>query len=137
MSRRAYRFVLLAMVVGLVVAVMAAPSSAHGKDTAPAQICKEIDNTFPPIDDRPFPFTIPSDGGCASSVAQGFDGTLENQGALSKAAFNAQCKFLEGMGFVEYPYAFYGNPDYLAKNRADCQRLLYGFHNGLLEPGPG
>ena len=136
-ARNARRVLILAMVVGLVVAVMAAPSEAKGKDTAPAQICKEIDNTFPPIDDRPFPFTIPSDGGCASSVAQGFDGTLENQGALSKAAFNAQCKFLEEVIPLEYPYAFYGNPDYLAKNRADCQRLLYGFHNGLLEPGPG
>ena len=63
------------MLIALVVAALAAPASAKGKDEAPAQVCKAIDNTFPPDGIRPFPFTIPSDGGCASSVAQGFPDT--------------------------------------------------------------
>jgi hypothetical protein len=40
-------------------------------------------------------------------------------------------------GVVSYPYYFYGNPDYLANNRSDCMRLLRGFHEGTLVPGPG
>jgi hypothetical protein len=130
------------VVLGVLVAMLmsvAVPAMAEGKDEAPAQICKENGNTWE-IDDgtgHPFAFTIQSDGGCASSVAHGFDGTEENFSALSTSAFNSQCKFLEDLGVVDYPYAFYGNPDYLAKNRADCRKLLYGFHNGLLVPGPG
>jgi hypothetical protein len=109
------------------------PASAAGKAEAPAQICKALDNTWPPVDERPFPFTIQSDGGCASSVAQGFPDSW----VLTGSAFISQCKFLEDMGVVEYPYAFYGNPDYVAKNRADCKYFLSSFHFGLLPPGPG
>lgn len=130
------RLVILGVLVAMLMSV-AVPVMAHGKDEAPAQICKENDNTW--ILDAGghlFPFTIQSDGGCASSVAHGFDGTEEKFGALSNSAFISQCKFLEDMG-IDYPYAFYGNPDYLAENRADCRKLLYGFHNGLLEPGNG
>jgi hypothetical protein len=29
------------------------------------------------------------------------------------------------------------DPDYLAKNRADCKYFLSSFHFGLLPPGPG
>jgi hypothetical protein len=113
-------------------AVTAMPATAK-PGQAPGAFCRSIDNTFPPIDERPFPFVMPSTGACASSVAQGFDGT----GPLTTAAFAGQCKFLEDSGFVSYPYAFYGNPDYLANNRADCMRLLRGFHEGTLVPGPG
>jgi hypothetical protein len=55
---------------------------------------------------------------------------------LTGSAFISQCKFLEGMG-IEWPYAFYGNPDYLAKNRADCKYFLSAFHYGELPPGSG
>lgn len=134
------RFIAVALFAALLVGVVALPASA-GRDEAPAQVCKEIDNTFPPDPDRPFAFTIPSDGGCASSVAQGFP----ESHVLTNAAFNAQCKFLEGGAFfpdgsyfeLNYPYNFYGNPDYLANNRADCIKFLSAFHNGELPPGPG
>lgn len=33
--------------------------------------------------------------------------------------------------------AFYGNPAYTARNRADCVRFLRAFHTGQLPPGPG
>ncbi|MEX1287708.1 MAG: hypothetical protein AB1Z57_07210 [Acidimicrobiia bacterium] len=128
MTRLLTRVLPVALLVLLILSV-AVPAMAKGKDTAPAQICKEIDNTFPVEDERPFPFTIQSDGGCASSVAQGFDGTFENW-SLSTSAFVSQCKFLEGMG-IEYPYAFYGDPDLTANNRADCWRILKSFHDSL------
>jgi hypothetical protein len=127
----------LGSVVGVAVLVLgglAVPASAAGKDEAPAQVCKALDNTWEfPGDDRPFEFTIQSDGGCASSVAQGFPDSW----VLSGSAFISQCKFLEDLGVVSYPYAFYGNPDYVAKNRADCKYFLSSFHFGLLPPGPG
>lgn len=107
-------------------------SAGAQQELAPAQICKAIDNTFPPDPNRPFPFEIQSDGGCASSVARGFPETY----VLSGSAFASQCKFLEAVVPIEYPYAFYGNPNYLAKNRADCIKLLTGFHYGELVPGP-
>ena len=135
------RLVIVLGLAALVFGGLVMPASAKGKEEAPAQVCKALDNTFPPDPNRPFPFTIPSDGGCASSVAQGFP----DSNVLTGAAFNAQCKFLEGGATfpdgtyfeLEYPYAFYGNPDYLAKNRADCKYFLSAFHFGLLPPGPG
>ena len=135
------RVMVLGLLTALVLTTFALPAGAGGKDEAPAQICKELDNTFPPDPNRPFPFEIPSDGGCASSVAQGFP----DSNVLTGAAFNAQCKFLEGgVTFPDgeyfeltYPYSFYGNPDYTAKNRADCHYFLSAFHYGLLPPGPG
>jgi len=132
------RLMMVATLASLFVGLLAAPALAKGKSAeAPAQVCKANDNTWDLGDtDHPFFFTIHSDGGCASSVAQGFD-PLNGNMTLSKSAFNSQCKFLEGLGVVEYPYAFYGNPDYLAENRADCHHFLYSFHNGLLPPGPG
>jgi hypothetical protein len=112
---------------------LAATSAGAQQESAPAQICKAIDNTFPPDPNRPFPFEIQSDGGCASSVARGFPETY----VLSGSAFASQCKFLEEAVPIEYPYAFYGNPNYVAENRADCIKLLTGFHYGELVPGPG
>jgi hypothetical protein len=131
MGRTRKYFVLVSLLIGAF-AVSVMPASAQPSD-APGAFCRSIDNTFPAIDERPFPFVLPSTGACASSVAQGFDGT----GPLTTAAFAGQCKFLEDIGVVSYPYAFYGNPDYLARNRADCMRLLRGFHEGTLIPGPG
>jgi hypothetical protein len=127
----------VAIVVGLAVLLfgsVAMPASAKGKDEAPAQVCKALDNTWPPVDDRPFPFTIQSDGGCASSVAQGFP----DSGILTGSAFISQCKFLEGLG-ISWPYEFYGDVPgfeppfpYVAKNRADCKYFLSAFHYGEL-----
>ena len=62
---------------------------------------------------------------------------------LSGSAHEANCKGLEPIFAEEngtgraYPYAFYGNPDHLAKNRADCVRFPRGFHTGTLQPGGG
>ena len=126
------RLVIVLGLAALLFGGLAMPASAKGKEDAPAQVCKELDNTFPPDETKPFPLTIQSDGGCASSVAQGFPESY----VLTGSAFMSQCKFLESLG-IEWPYAFYGNPDYLAKNRADCKYFLTSFHYGLLPPGPG
>lgn len=127
------KLAVVGVLAALVVGGFAGAAEAKGKDTAPGQVCKRIDNTFPPDPNRPFPLEIQSDGGCASSVAQGFPGTY----VLTGSAFASQCKFLEEVVPVVYPYAFYGNPDYLAKNRADCMYFLSAFHYGELPPGPG
>ncbi len=125
--RRTLTMLLLAL---MVVGTFALPASAKGKDEAPGRICIENDNTFVVDAGHPFEFVIQSTGGCVSSVAQGFDGTFENW-SLSTAAYISQCKFLESMGIVEYPYDFYDNPDLHAKNRADCKDLLRSFHESL------
>ena len=129
------------MLAVLMLAALALPAAA-ANGSSPAQTCAAVDNTFPATDDRPFPFEFPSTGACVSSVAQGFPDSY----VLTRAAFNFQCKALEG-GLVDpetgetfqlvYPYAFYGNPDYLAENRADCMYFLSSFHYGILPPGPG
>ena len=49
---------------------------------------------------------------------------------LSNLAYSNQCKLLEDEGIVDYPYAFYGNPDYLACQRLDCINFLRSFHTG-------
>lgn len=126
------RVVTLVLMTSMVLGASALPGSAQGKDGAPAQICKALDNTFPPDPLKPFELIIQSNGGCASSVAQGFPESY----VLTKAAFNSQCKFLEEVIPIEYPYNFYGNPDYEAKNRADCMYFLSAFHYGELPPGP-
>ena len=112
-----------------VAAAFAAPASGANGGPNPSQVCNEAGN-----------FGM-SHGACVSSVAQGFDG--EN-GVPSRAAFVDNCKQLEETAFVAsqprpYPYAFYGNahrPEYVAKNRADCVRILYALHTGQLAPGP-
>lgn len=82
-----------------------------------------------------FPLAEPGDmtrGGCVSTL---------NHQALTTSAYVANCKVLEGFFALEnangrpYPYAFYGNPDYTAKNRADCVYFLRGFHTGQLAGG--
>lgn len=123
----------LVTVVGLAALLfggLAMPASAKGKEQAPAQVCKSLDNTFPPDETKPFPLTIQSDGGCASSVAQGFPGSY----VLTGSAFISQCKFLEDLG-IQWPYEFYGDVEdfdppfpYVAKNRADCKYFLSAFH---------
>ena len=130
----------LVIVIGLAALLfggLAMPASAKGKNEAPAQVCKSLDNTFPEDANKPFELTIQSDGGCASSVAQGFPESY----VLTGSAFMSQCKFLEGLG-IEWPYEFYGDEDfgqpfpYLAKNRADCKHFLSAFHYGQLPVPP-
>ncbi len=115
--------------VAAVAAVLAMPAFGGNGGPNPSQICSQAGD-----------FGM-SHGACVSSVAQGFDG--EN-GVPSRAAFVDNCKQLEENEFVAsqerpYPYAFYGNahrPEYVAKNRADCVRILYALHTGQLAPGP-
>lgn len=76
--------------------------------------------------------------GCITTVLGGGNVDPVPYTALSTTAINAQCKFLESTGLVSgYPYQFYGNPDYEAKNRSDCIFFLREFHLGNLPPGPG
>ena len=99
-----------------------APAGATAADN-PGRTCAATGN-----------MELASRGACASSVATG---------ELSTAAFVANCKQLEEMFAAEsetgrpYPYSFYGNPAYTARNRRDCVVLLRGFHSGQLPPGPG
>jgi hypothetical protein len=76
-------------------------------------------------------FGISSFQGASSTVAgsRDADGVVEAS-AISKPAYLAQCDFLESVGTVTYPYAFYGT--YPADNRADCARILQGVHSGTL-----
>jgi len=103
-------------------AVALAPAAATAADN-PGKTCAASGN-----------MELGSRGACASSVATG---------DLSNAAFVANCKALEQMFAAEsetgrpYPYSFYGNPAYTARNRRDCVVLLRGFHSGQLPPGPG
>lgn len=72
-----------------------------------------------------FPLSEPgqmSQGGCVSTLT-----TNE----LTTAAYVANCKVLEPM-FGGYPYAFYGDPNLMAKNRADCVSLLRSFHTSIV-----
>jgi len=82
------------------------------------------------------PFGLSSFQACVSTVAGslGADGVVAAS-AISKPAYLAQCDFLERVGAVTYPYAFYGT--YPADKRADCARILQGVHSGTLPlPGP-
>jgi hypothetical protein len=76
-------------------------------------------------------FGLSSFQGCVSTVAgsRDADGVVEAS-AISKPAYLAQCDFLESVGTVTYPYAFYRT--YPADNRADCARILQGVHSGTL-----
>ncbi len=79
-----------------------------------------------------FPLTEPGDmsrGGCVSTLTSG---------ELTTAAYVANCKVLEkdfamaNPSGRPYPYAFYGDPDLTAKNRAGCVALLRMFHTSIV-----
>lgn len=118
------RTVVILALLGLLAVVFATPAAAAKPPGNPNELCAE-DVYVEQTPFGPFPLPVPSHGGCVSSWATG---------AVSTAAYAAQCKFLESEG-IEYPYAFYGR--YLAENRADCIYYLRGFHTGTIEPGPG
>ena len=126
-----------AIVLALALAALAAPAAFAGPDQSPAKFCKEV---LPVVNPEASEF-LGTGGGCVSSVASvGIEALME--GAFpSTAAAIANCKFLEEAFFgptnggAPYPYAFYGNPDYLAKNRAECVWFLRAFHTGQLPPG--
>lgn len=82
-----------------------------------------------------FPLSEPGQltvGACVSTITRQ---------ELTTAAYVSNCKGLEPLFAAEnasgrpYPYAFYGNPDYTARNRADCVYFLRGFHTGTIAPG--
>lgn len=50
--------------------------------------------------------------------------------AINRPAYLAQCDFLEAVGTIDHPHDFYDT--YLARNRADCARILQGVHSGRL-----
>jgi hypothetical protein len=83
-----------------------------------------------------FPLSGPGEltrGACVSTVTRQ---------ELTTPAYVANCKNLEPMFAAAnptgrpYPYSFYGNPEYTAKNRAGCVAFLRAFHTGTLPPGP-
>ena len=102
------------------------PTSASAADK-PGRTCAESDNMVMGLE-------LGSRGACASSVARG---------ELSTAAYVGSCKTQEPVFAAQnetgrpYPYSFYGNPAYTARNRSDCVFFLRAFHTGQLPPGPG
>jgi hypothetical protein len=122
------RATIVAVLMGC--ALVAVPTAMAGKDDNPSAICRG--GAIPDLNEF-----VGTGGGCTSTVASvGIDALLG--GAFpSTAAAVENCKFLEANFFGDgYPYAFYGNPDYTAKNRADCVYFLRAFHTGALPPGP-
>lgn len=118
-------------VVALCAAVAIPVASAAPGDPNPSKLCREI---LPVLDPEASEF-LGTGGGCVSSVASiGVDALMNNAFPSTSAAIE-NCKGIEAE-VGGYPYAFYGNPDYLAKNRADCVYFLRGFHSGQLPPGP-
>jgi hypothetical protein len=112
----------------------------HG--ATPAQACANSDDVvigqfrLDGVVVEEFPLSGPGDltrGACVTTI------TMQE---LSTPAYVANCKILEpefaavNESGRPYPYAFYGNPDYTANNRADCVSFLRGFHTGTLIPGP-
>jgi hypothetical protein len=86
------------------------------------------------VEDLPIPGFL----GCVTTVKRGGSKLPVPYDALSILAINSQCRMLEREGIIPgYPYNFYGNPAYRARNRFDCIYFLRAFHLGLLPPGPG
>jgi hypothetical protein len=76
--------------------------------------------------------------GCVDTVEYAGEELPVPYDALSDSAVRAQCRYLERLGAVSYPYAFYGDVPgfedrYVAEDRKECIRFLRGFHLGLLE----
>lgn len=137
---------------------LAVPASA-APDRESVQICLGLRETRPQTNPGTgettdltaywVPMVYPFDGGvvedlaiqtlagCATTVGRGGNVLPVPYDALSTLAINGQCAFLEEEMGISYPYEFYGNPDYLARNRADCIFFLRSFHLGTLPPGPG
>ena len=128
-----------AIVLAYALAALAAPAALAGPNVSPAKFCKEV---LPVLNPEASEF-LGTGGGCVSSVASvGIDALMA--GAFPSTALAiANCKELEDTVFSPtnggspYPYAFYGNPSYVAENRADCVWFLRAFHTGQLPPGPG
>jgi len=115
---RTTKLILVAALAGALL-----PSSAASAADNPGRTCSQTDN-----------MELGSRGACASSVAQGKPST---------AAYVANCKALEpdfaaanGTG-RPYPYSFYGNAAYTARNRSECVYFVRAFHTGQLPPGGG
>jgi hypothetical protein len=120
---------LIIAIVALVATTVAAPVASAGRDENPPAICRS--GSLPELNEF-----VGSGGGCVSTVASvGVEELLA--GAFpSTAAAIENCKFLEQNVFGGYPYSFYGNPAYTAKNRAECVYFIAAFHTGALPPGP-
>jgi hypothetical protein len=149
---------ILGLLFGLGLAVSAQAEPGKGGETSAKEKCDGYYETrqreIPPGSGNIVPFTaywVPMaypDGvddlpvlnraGCITTVLAGGNVEPVPYAALSTTAINAQCKFLESTALAGgYPYRFYGNPNYEAKNRSDCIYFLRQFHLGNLPPGPG
>jgi hypothetical protein len=145
---------LVMLVAAATLALVAAPSAGAqepeftisyttpvGGATA-AQACRNSDNVVMiqlvagGVVVEEFPLSEPGQlttGACVSTITQQ---------ELTTAAYVANCKVLEPLFAAEnpsgspYPYSFYGNPEFTAKNRAGCVYFLRGFHTGTITPGP-
>jgi hypothetical protein len=143
---------LVMLAAAAALAVLAAPASNAQEPTivyttpesgaTAAEACRNSDNVVLiqlVLDGQvveEFPLTEPGQlttGACVSTITQQ---------ELTTAAYVANCKVLEPQFAATnpsgrpYPYSFYGNPEFTAKNRAGCVYFLRGFHTGTITPGP-
>ena len=115
----------------LMAALAVAPAALAGKNDNPSAVCRG--GAIPELNEF-----VGAGGGCVSTVASVGVPALMEGAFPSTAAAVENCKFLEASAFGGgYPYSFYGNPAYTARNRADCVHFLRAFHTGALPPGPG
>lgn len=149
---------ILGLLVGLGLAVPAQAGPGRSGETSAKQKCDGYYETrsreIPPGSGNSVPFTaywvpmsypggdvedlpVLNRAGCITTVLAGGNVEPVPYTALSTTAINAQCKYLEGTAIAGYPYRFYGNPNYEAKNRSGCIYFLRQFHLGNLPPGPG
>ena len=149
---------ILGLLFGLGLAVPAQAGPGKGGETSAKEKCDGYyatrEREIPPGSGNVVPFTaywvpmkspagvedlpVLNRAGCITTVLAGGNVEPVPYTALSTTAINAQCKFLEGTAIADgYPYRFYGNPKYEAKNRSDCVYFLRQFHLGNLPPGPG
>ncbi len=111
------------LVAGALALAAIAPATASAAPGGPSGQCGPDDVYVAQTPFGPLELAIGTHGGCISSTAQG---------ALSTAAYVANCRELERE--FDYPYAFYGVLP--AKNRAACVRILRGLHTGQITPPP-
>ena len=145
----------LSLLLALIaVCALATPAAAAAPGGGPAQYCRSVYTSMQnPVTGITFDqyvikvefsfggetavedFGLSSFQACVSTVAGSMKDGVVSASAISKPAYLAQCDFLEGVGAISYPYAFYGV--YPAQKRADCARILQGVHSGTLPlPGP-
>ena len=123
------RIIQVLLAATLLAALPAAAASAKpdGDKMSPREWCQFLEEN----DQEAYQFLATQPGGCESSIASVGAEALMTGAFPSNAAAVGNCKLIEAE-VGGYPYAFYGNPEWTAYNRADCVQLLRFFHGGFV-----